>query len=161
MCGEGCAKTPCLVSHILCPHLRPCPIRMGNPEAHWLLVVFNSLLLFAQVQTLLHHQTRGWKSATATSSTTRFFLEGDPILSFFFCPLLPWRLLGGLAGSGATLRALASERLRLDRLARKLMNCRQDATRQPAKRSGKRPSRAITVCPCDGGNQRDSADNLI
>lgn len=82
------------------------------------------------------------------------FLEGDPILF-----PLPWCLVGWLAlmQRGVCWRGGFG----LGQCAQKLMNCRRDAERQPKRSSGKRPSRAITVCLCDGGNQRDSADNLI
>lgn len=81
------------------------------------------------------------------------FLEGDPILF-----PLPWCLAGWLAPlqHGVRWRGLS-----LGQCAQKLMNCRRDAGRQPARSSSERPSRTITVCSCDGGNRRDSADNLI
>lgn len=96
-------------------------------------------------------QTRGQKS-TAPCPLRRV-LEGDPILF-----PLPLRLAGWLA---PVQRGVRWRGLRLGQCAQKLMNCRRDAGRQPARSSGERPSCAITDCSCDGGNRRDSADNLI
>lgn len=100
----------------------------------------------------LQFQTRGQKSTAPVLYGG--FLEGDPILF-----PLPWCLVGWLAlmQRGVCWRGGFG----LGQCAQKLMNCRRDAERQPKRSSGKRPSRAITVCLCDGGNQRDSADNLI
>lgn len=81
------------------------------------------------------------------------FLEGDPILF-----LLPLHLASWLA---LVQRGVRWRGPRLGQCAQKLINCRQDAGRQPARSSGERPSHAISVCLCDGGNWRDSADNLI
>lgn len=81
------------------------------------------------------------------------FLEGDTI------PFpLPRCLVGWLA---PVQRGMRWRGLSPGQCAQKLMNCRQDAGRQPARSSGERPSRTITVCSCDGGNRRDRADNLI
>lgn len=95
----------------------------------------------------------GGKSPLQPARPLWQLLEGDPRLFFLF-------LVGWLAGSGATRHALASAP-RLDRFVQRLMNCRRDAERQPARRSGKQPSCTITVRSCDGGNQRDRTDNLI
>lgn len=81
------------------------------------------------------------------------FLEGDPILF-----PLPLHLAGWLA---LAQRGVCWRGPRLGQCAQELMNCRRDAGRQPARSSGERPSRTITVCSCDGGNWRDSTDNLI
>lgn len=81
------------------------------------------------------------------------FLEGDPILFS-----LPLHLAGWLA---LAQRGVCWRGPRLGQCAQELMNCRRDAERQPARSSGERPSRTITVCSCDGGNWRDRTDNLI
>lgn len=173
------------MSHILCPHLRPCPNRTLKGQrlycAWWtfqddvlplFLTIFSCTLFYSLFYScfffvfLTHIHIKHTLKFKQVHSGPRhggrspllpvlyvWFLEGDPIL---FSAMV----LGGLAGSGATRRALAW-RLRLGQCAQKLMNCRRDVERQPARSSGKRPSRAITVCSCDGGNRRDSADNLI
>lgn len=123
-------------------------------------------ILFLQHNKHTHTNTPSSSNAHQVHSCTRHggrsplhpvlyggFLEGDPILF-----PLPLRLAGWLA---PVQRGVRWRGPRLGQCAQKLMNCRRDAGRQPARSSGERPSRAITVCLCDGGNRRDSADNLI
>lgn len=171
-----CAKPPCFVSHILCPHLRLCPNGTAGPEAFLCTMhlprrcpsaVFISFPLHTLFQLFLHKHTQtNTPQVQTVHSCPRHggksplhpvlyggFLEGDPILF-----PLPLRLAGWLA---PVQRGVRWRGLRLGQCAQKLMNCRRDAGRQPARSSGERPSCAITDCSCDGGNLRDSADNLI
>lgn len=171
------------MSHIFCPHLRPCPKRTARPEALLCTVlfprrcpstVFNTFPLHTFFFLLFHSEITNTHPHKHPSSSNMHqvhscprhrgksplhpvlyggFLEGDPILF-----PLPLRLAGWLA---LVQRGVRWRGLRLGQCAQKLMNCRRDAGRQPARSSGERPSRAIIVCLCDGGNRRDSADNLI
>lgn len=185
MASAHVPSLPCFVSHIPCPHLRPCPDRTAGPEALLCSVRFprrcpstalntfpllhssSSYFSFCTNVTNTHpHNTASSSNAHLVHSCPRHggkspphlvlyggFLEGDLILF-----PLPRCLAGWLAPlqHGVRWRGLS-----LGQCAQKLMNCRRDAGRQPARSSSERPSRTITVCSCDGGNRRDGADNLI
>lgn len=134
---------------------------------------FSPSALFFFLLLFLHKRNKHTPTQTASSSNAHLvhscprhggkspphlvlyggFLEGDLILF-----PLPRCLAGWLAPlqHGVRWRGLS-----LGQCAQKLMNCRRDAGRQPARSSSERPSRTITVCSCDGGNRRDGADNLI
>lgn len=87
------------------------------------------------------------------------------VIQLVLLPSRPESYLGkARAGAAARWLALELEVWPMDRAVGAvfvLMNCRRDAQRQPASRASERPSGFISSCLCEGGNRRDSADNLI